>query len=285
MISEVATEGRLETPAMPSRPSGAIFRRATRSALQLGSVAACILLWDLAARRQLDLGVVRFENVPAPSLVLEAALRFAQSPKLLYHVENSLMRVFAGFGAASVMGIGIGLMVGRIRLAHDTIMPPLELLRPIPGVAWIPLAILIFPSSELSMIFITFMGALFPILLNTIHGVEGVERRLIVSSQCLGARGWQVFLEVVLPGALPSIVTGMSVGMGTSWFCLVTAEMIAGQYGIGYFTWESYNLQRYPEIVVGMLSIGVFGMLSSILVKRAGFALMPWYVLDQRGSK
>ena len=83
--------------------------------------------------------------------------------------------------------------------------------------------------------------------------------------------------EVVLPGALPSIVTGLSIGMGTAWFCLVTAEMIAGQYGIGYYTWESYNLQRYPDIVVGMLVIGVFGMVSSALVKRLGLLLMPWY--------
>jgi NitT/TauT family transport system permease protein len=251
--------------------------RSARLPIRIAAIAGCIAAWQFASMHQLDIGIVKFANVPAPTLVLEAGWAFLQSPKLLQHVQNSLMRVFVGFAAAAAAGVGLGLLVGRFRVAEDVVMPPLEVLRPIPGVAWIPLAILMFPSSELSMIFITFIGALFPILLNTVHGVENVERRLIDSCQCLGARPRHIFLEVILPGALPNIVTGMSIGMGTSWFCLVTAEMIAGQYGIGYYTWESYNLQRYPEIVVGMLTIGVFGMLSSALVKRVGFALMPWY--------
>jgi NitT/TauT family transport system permease protein len=126
------------------------------------------------------------------------------------------------------------------------------------------------------------MGALFPILLNTVHGVEGLDRRVVASSRALGARSLALFREVILPGALPSIVTGLSIGMGTAWFCLVTAEMISGQYGIGYYTWESYNLQRYPDIVVGMLFIGFFGMASSALVKAAGARLTPWYRLEGR---
>jgi NitT/TauT family transport system permease protein len=130
------------------------------------------------------------------------------------------------------------------------------------------------------MIFITFMGALFPILLNTIHGVDALDRRLIAAARSLGAGRWAVFREVILPGAAPSIITGLAIGMGTSWFCLVTAEMIAGQYGIGYYTWESYNLQRYPDIVVGMLLIGLFGMGSSMLVTCLGNLLMPWYRLQ-----
>jgi len=161
-------------------------------------------------------------------------------------------------------------------------MPPLEVLRPIPAVAWIPLAILMFPSSEMSMIFITFTGALFPILLNTIHGVESVDPRLIASARSLGSGGLAIFTEVILPGAGPSIVTGLSIGMGTAWFCLVTAEMISGQFGIGYYTWASYTIQNYAEIVVGMLFIGVFGMVSSMLVKRLGLALMPWHLQEKR---
>jgi len=157
-------------------------------------------------------------------------------------------------------------------------------LRPIPGVAWIPLAILMFPSSEVSMVFITFIGALFPILLATIHGVEALDRRLVASARCLGAGRWRVFRDVVVPGALPHVITGLAIGMGTSWFCLVTAEMIAGQYGIGYYTWEAYNLQDYPSIVVGMVAIGVLGLLSSALVRRLGALLTPWYRLRGGGD-
>ena len=155
-------------------------------------------------------------------------------------------------------------------------MSPLEVLRPIPAVAWIPLAILMFVSPEGSMIFITFIGAFFPILLSTIHGVARIDRRLIFAAMTLGASPVAVFLEVILPGALPAIVTGLSIGMGTSWFSLVTAEMISGQYGIGYYTWEAYTLQNYPDIVLGMISIGLLGMLSSILVRKLGDILMPW---------
>jgi NitT/TauT family transport system permease protein len=199
------------------------------------------------------------------------------TPKILHHVGNSLFRVFAGFFAATVSGVALGLLIGRSKLAEDTVLTPLEILRPIPGVAWIPLAILMFPSAELSMIFITYMGAFFPILLATIHGVEALDHRLVSAARCLGARPLDIFAEVVLPGALPSIITGLSIGMGTSWFCLITAEMIAGQYGIGYYTWESYNLQRYADIVFGMLAIGVFGMVSSLLVKKVGGLFIPWY--------
>ena len=127
------------------------------------------------------------------------------------------------------------------------------------------------------MVFITFTGALFPILLNTVHGVEAVDPRLVASARSLGAGRWAILREVVLPGALPSIVTGLAIGMGTSWFCLVTAEMISGQFGIGYYTWESYTLQNYPDIIVGMLLIGVLGMGSSTLVKRLGALATPWY--------
>ncbi|WP_081426306.1 ABC transporter permease [Sorangium cellulosum] len=250
------------------------LRRAWLRAL---SVAACVALWQWASASRADLGVVTFTNVPAPTEILAAARDLLGSPKLWLHLWSSVLRVLAGFVAAGVTGVALGLVIGRSRLAEDTLLPPLEVLRPIPGVAWLPLAILMFPSAELSMIFITYIGALFPILLATIHGVGALDPRLIASSRSLGARPLRLFLEVVLPGALPSILTGMSIGMGTSWFCLVTAEMIGGQYGIGYFTWESYNLQRYPDIVLGMLLIGLLGMLSSALVKRAGVWLTPWH--------
>jgi NitT/TauT family transport system permease protein len=239
-------------------------------------------LWQWASVRHIDLRIVDFRNVPAPTEVAAAALSLVASPKFVQHVRSSLFRVFAGFLFAAVVGIGAGLLVGRLKWAEDLLLPILEVMRPIPGVAWIPLAILMFPSSELSMVFITFMGALFPILLNTIHGVEGLDERVVASARALGARSLGLFREVILPGALPSIVTGLSIGMGTAWFCLVTAEMIAGQYGIGYYTWESYNLQRYPDIVVGMLFIGLFGMGSSVLVRKLGARLTPWYRLDAR---
>ncbi|PUA19004.1 ABC transporter permease [Glaciimonas sp. PCH181] len=249
--------------------------------LRLASIVICLLLWQMASTHHLNLGLITFQNVPSPQEVIQAAWALLQSPKLLSHLSASLYRVFAGFIVAALAGIVLGMLIGRLRWVGDVLMPPLELLRPIPAVAWIPLAILMFPSSEISMIYITFIGALFPILLNTIHGVEGVDPRLIASARSLGSGRRAIFAEVILPAAAPSIVTGLSIGMGTAWFCLVTAEMIAGQFGIGYYTWASYTIQNYANIIVGMLFIGVMGMGSSALIKKLGSLLMPWYRLQR----
>ncbi|MFF7709009.1 ABC transporter permease subunit [Pseudomonas sp. NPDC007930] len=241
------------------------------------SLLLCLLAWQLLARQHADLGLVTFRNVPPPADVLRALEALFASGTWSRHLLASLARVGEGYGVAALLGIALGVAIGRSRWAADVLLPPLEVLRPIPAVAWIPLAILMFPSSELSMVFITFTGALFPILLNTVHGVEAIDRRLVAAARGLGAGRWALLREVVLPGAAPSVVTGLAIGMGTSWFCLVTAEMISGQWGIGYYTWEAYTLQNYPDIIVGMLLIGLFGLLSSLLVKRLGAWAMPWY--------
>lgn len=245
--------------------------------VRLLSLLACLLFWQVAASAKLNFGLFTFTYVPTPKAVLDAAWQLFTSSTLVAHLTSSLSRVFAGYLLAAVLGVGLGLLIGRSQWAEDTLLPPLEVLRPIPAVAWIPLAILMFPSSELSMVFITFTGALFPVLLNAVHGVEAVDPRLVASARSLGAGRFDILREVVLPGALPSIFTGLAIGMGTSWFCLVTAEMISGQFGIGYYTWESYTLQNYPDIIVGMLLIGVLGMGSSALVKRLGALATPWY--------
>jgi NitT/TauT family transport system permease protein len=250
-------------------------------ALQFGSIVLCLAFWQVAATRHLDFGLVTFSNVPTPTAVLNAVWQLFNSNVLWPHLTSSLARVFSGYFAAAIFGISIGLIVGRSKRAEKLLMPPLELIRPIPAVAWIPLAILMFPSSEASMIFITFTGALFPILLNTVHGVEAVDPRLIASARSLGASQSAILREVIFPGALPSIFTGLSIGMGTSWFCLVTAEMISGQFGIGYYTWSSYVIQNYADIIVGMLLIGLLGMGSSWLIKRLGSFLTPWYRLGK----
>lgn len=262
------------------RKSSSPPSRFTTVGAQFGSVAVCILLWHFASTLRIDLGVITFSNVPTPTEVINAIGQLLQSNTLLPHLGSSLARVFSGYLMAAIAGVALGLAIGRSRKTENWLMPPLELLRPIPAVAWIPLAILMFPSSEASMIFITFTGALFPILLNTIHGVEAVDPRLIASSRSLGASPRAILREVIIPGALPSIFTGLSIGMGTSWFCLVTAEMISGQWGIGYYTWSSYVIQNYADIIVGMLLIGLLGMGSSWAIKRIGDWLTPWYRLQ-----
>jgi NitT/TauT family transport system permease protein len=240
------------------------------------SISVWLGLWQLASTYDWSF-FFRFDNIPAPTEVAAAVGDLISSPKFGAHVGNSIRRILIGYSIAAVLAVVAGLLIGRFRIAAQSLMPPLEVLRPIPAVAWIPIAILLFASAEHSMIFITFIGAFFPILLNTIHGVETLDRRLVSASISLGARPLDVFREVILPGAAPSIVTGLSIGMGTSWFSLVTAEMISGQYGIGYYTWEAYTLQNYPNIVLGMIAIGLLGMGSSFVIKWSGRKLMPWF--------
>lgn len=246
-----------------------------RLALRLVSLAF-IGLWQIASDSKTRF-VVNFAHVPSPAAVAGAATSFFQSPKAARHIASSVKRVALGFAIAALLAIPLGLLIGQARWAEDTLFTPLEILRPIPGVAWIPLAILMSATSEQSMIFICFIGAFFPILISTIHGVETLDRRLIYAAHSLGAKNWNILLEVVLPGALPAIVTGLTIGTGSCWLLVVTAEMIAGQFGVGYFTWESYSLQKYPEIALGMLVIGVLGMLSSAAVRFVGERLMPWH--------
>jgi NitT/TauT family transport system permease protein len=278
MNQTLAETAGLTQPAQPNSPSKSEqARRFTISwAFRVASIVLCLFFWQEASTRGWH-WIIQFQNVPAPTEVVQATEQIIQSPKVLGHIVNSVRRIFVGFSLAAVLAIGLGLLIGRFRLASYALLAPLEILRPIPAVAWIPLAILMFTTAEGSMIYITFIGAFFPILLNTVHGVQNLDGRLIVASRTLGAGPIAVFREVILPGAFPAIVTGLSIGMGTSWFSLVTAEMISGQFGIGYFTWESYTLQNYPDIVVGMIAIGVLGMISSWLIRLVGNWCMPWH--------
>ena len=246
-----------------------------RPALRASSIGLFLLAWHVATLWDLDF-YVRFQNIPSPGDVLTEAIELFGGLGFYVHILASLERIWLGFAIATVLGVGLGLLIGRFGLAEDTLFPPIELFRPIPAVAWVPISIMLWPTERSSIVFITTLGAFFPIVLNTIHGVEGIDRQLVRAATSLGAGRAAIFREVVFPGALPSIVTGLSVGMGVSWICLISAEMISGQFGVGYFTWVAYGIVKYAQIVVGMLTIGVLGMLSSLIVRQVGAQFMPW---------
>ncbi len=255
-----------------------------RSARRLLALVLFFGIWQFLCAINFNF-LIDFQFSPSPVEVFKATLTFfAESPWV--HFRSSLTRVLWGYAVASGFGVLLGILIGWFAVAEDLLLPPLELLRPIPAVAWIPLAILMFPNAESGMIFITFVGAFFPVLISTINGVESTlsDTVLIRVGQCLGARPWHIFKDIVVPGSLPSIASGLVIGMGNAWFCLVTAEILAGRYGIGYITWESYVTSNYPPIVMGMLLIGLMGAFSSWAVSRAMEALMPWRVVKKQGS-
>lgn len=243
--------------------------------LSLLSVAVGVLLWHLAVASKLNF-YVRFENIPSPASVFYAFIEQLSGRSYYIHVLVSLKRILISYVLAAGIGIALGLAMARSRIVSALAAPYIEIVRPIPAVAWIPIAILAWPTEEGSIIYITFLGALFPIILNTIHGVETTSEVLIRAARSLGASRFQVFRYVILPAALPSISAGLVIAMGVSWFSLLAGEIISGQFGIGYFTWDAYSLINYQNIVVGMISIGVLGTLSTYAIKLLTRPALRW---------
>lgn len=247
----------------------------SRLLVRILAIIGAIFIWQTCSSNSVNF-IINFENIPDPVSVWSQFVMLLGTSDFYTHIGVSLQRILIGFSLASVLGILIGIFMGRIRLFYDIMMPYIEILRPIPAVAWIPLAILMMPTEESSIIYITFLGALFPIVLNTIHGVEQTPETLVRAAKSLGASNKAILWHVILPGALPSIMAGLAIGMGVSWFSLLAGEIISGQYGIGYFTWNSYTLIEYPNIIIGMLTIGALGTFSTWLVKQASKPALRW---------
>ena len=285
---KILSETDLVTPNAANWPVSKVFVNPLASlAKMLGSVnfgsfiigalslSLGIVFWYLATEHNVNL-FINFENVPSPVKVGAAFLMHLGDSEFYIHIAVSIRRILIAYSIAVILGVIIGVIVGRSQLARSAILPYIEIIRPIPAVAWIPMAILMWPTEESSIVYITFLGALFPIILNTLHGVEQTPDVLVRAARSLGASKFAVFLHVVLPAALPSIAAGLAIGMGISWFSLLAGEIISGQYGIGYFTWNAYSLINYPDIVVGMLIIGGLGTLSTFLIKLMMKPALRW---------
>ena len=225
----------------------------------------------------------RFAGMPGPTAVVREwfsrepmfGLSF-YTPDYYVHILTSLQRVFIAFVLSTVIGVPLGLVIGWSRTAREYIFPVLEMLRPIPALAWVPLAILMFKSSEGPVIFLTFLPAFFATTLNSMLGVHSIDESYFRAADCLGASRWQVFRHIVVPGSLPFVFTGLEISIGLAWFSLVAGEMIAGEYGLGYVIYTSYTMVSYPTIVIGMITLGVVGYVSSAMIRSVGMFLMGW---------
>lgn len=192
------------------------------------------------------------------------------------HIWVSIWRVARAFFLATVLGVPFGLFLGWSRKFKEYVFPVFETLRPIPILAWVPLAIVMFIATESAVIFLTFLASFFATALNTMLGVESIDESYVRAAYCLGAKRAQIFRHVIAPGALPFIFTGLQISVGVSWFSLVAAEMVSGQYGLGYVINTSYTMVRYPTIVIGMITLGFVGYTTSALVRVLGDYLMQW---------
>jgi NitT/TauT family transport system permease protein len=268
--------------AQPRRASQWLQSRLAGWLLAGVSIGSVLLLWHLATLYRVDF-YIRFNNIPTPAQVFDKVIEVNRSAKFITSIGISVRRILFGFAMAAVLGVGLGILIGRYRLVRQLAMPAMEVFRPIPAIAWVPMSIMLWPSNEVSIVFITFLGAFFPILLNTVHGVEAIDPVLLRAARSLGAKERSLLAHVVLPGALPHIFTGLAVGMGVAWVSLIAAEMISGQFGIGYFTWEAYSLITYSEIALGMITIGVLGLLCSGAIRLVARICMPWQAYSGAG--
>lgn len=264
--------------------TGAV-QRAPRWLRRAVSVAGFFGVWWALV----SFGVLGFEFLVGP---VETARKFAaylagrpmaSDGSIYLHAAYSTFRVALGVGLATALAIPLGLAIGSSRRFEDYVFPALELFRPIPPVAWVPISILVLPTVSLAVVelslavvFVVFVGAFFPILVNTIEGVQTIEDEYVRAAESLGAARREVFREVVLPATLPSIRTGVSLGIGLGWITVVAAEIIAGNFGLGYAIYQAYRLLQTDVVVVGMIAIGLLGYASSTLVDRVGDRAMPW---------
>jgi NitT/TauT family transport system permease protein/taurine transport system permease protein len=197
--------------------------------------------------------------VPTPAATFATGLQLLRSGALLEHVEISLERVLVGYAAGCALGIVIGTLMGRIPIVAQFVDPLLQLLRPISPVALVPLSIIWFGIGDLSRYFIIFYGVVIIIIINTAAGVAAVPNIRLNAAKCLGARSGQIFLRIVIPSAVPYILTGMRVALGFAFMGIVAAEMIAAQSGIGYLIMQSRALLRTDIMFVGLVTLGVLG--------------------------
>lgn len=198
------------------------------------------------------------------------------TPELYGHAWISILRVYAAFLAAVLIGVPIGILLGWSRLFRNVLFPVVEMLRPIPPLAWVPLAVLTLSGTELPVIFVTMLAALFATLLNAYLGVRSIDEVYFRAAACLGYGRWQQLRRIVFPGALPTIFTGLEIAMGVAWFSLVGGELIAGKSGLGYLIFDGYTQVALPNIVIGMIVLGALGYVSSMTIRFAGLRLTAW---------
>ncbi len=256
--------------------SSAAIRRAARFSSDLGAalggLGLLVGLWAAAAA-----GLGNPVLLPSPWEVAGVAGEVALSPAFIRDLGASLRRVLGGYALASVAAVPLALAMAAWGPLRRSLLPVVSLLRPIPPIAWIPLAILWFGLGDAPSFFITAIAAFFPIFLNAFAGGLAVSRRHLDAARCLGASHRALLLEVRLPAALPMVVTGLRIGLGQSWMAVVTAELIAAQSGLGYMIQSNRLTLQTAHVLVGMTTIGTLGALMTWAFTLAESRLLvPW---------
>jgi ABC-type nitrate/sulfonate/bicarbonate transport system permease component len=241
------------------------------------SPLAAIALW------QILVSAGALGKTPSPVSVVRGLYQltvtgFPPGYRLFGHLAASLERVLIGFALAFVIAVPLGILMGSSELLEGVLDPLVEAVRPVPPLAWLPLAIIWFGIGKLSAAFLIFLGAFFPIVLNTVSGVKSVDPHLVEAARTLGAKRGAILARVLAPGSLPSVITGLRVGIGIGWMTLVAAELtgVSNGYGLGYMILTASEAARYDYVVAGMVVIGLIGYLMDRTIRLVSKRLLRW---------
>jgi NitT/TauT family transport system permease protein/sulfonate transport system permease protein len=247
-------------------------QRLTAAVRGLMGIGAVLVLWQLLA----SANIINAVLLPAPLTLLSAAVDLLEDGSLVRHIGASIERVLVGVLCAAVVGLVTGVLLGWSERLSDYVKPIVEALRPIPPIAWTPLAILWFGIGNAPSYFLVFIGAVFPVFVATYSAVRNIERTQINAALCLGATSTMLIRDILIPGALPVIFPGLRIALGVGWMCVVAAELIAAQSGLGYMIQQSRVLLQTQNVVTGMIAIGVIGLAMNGIMTMIERRLIPW---------
>lgn len=214
------------------------------------------IFWEMISQ----MFVKKLILLPPPSKVFYSLYEMILSGEIFVHSLDSILRVLSGFMIAAVVAVPVGLIMGWNKLAEKLLDTSVHMLRPIPATAWVPASILLFGVGNRPALFLVFIGTVWPLLLNTISGVKSIDRIYIMAARTMGVTGRNLFKKVVLPAALPEIFTGVRIGIGVAWTCVIVAELLAVRSGLGYLIMESRLIVRPDKVFAGMIMIAIIGL-------------------------
>lgn len=279
LTSETRTSTLSEAPASPAPRSLPLFLASLKNpAIAVLFPLTVLVFWHFATYGR------KFSLIPPPSevaielydLAFGGIWNDAFSQTMHIHLLASVSRVYGGFAMACAIALPLGLMIGRLPFVRQLLDPTFQVLRPIPVTAWLPLAMIIFGLGPRSAVSLVFLGAFYPILINTIFGVRSVDVRLFEAASMLGCEGTAQFFRIGLPASLPAIFTGLRLGLGFAWVVIVVGEMTGVQTGLGAIIMEARQLSRTEIVISGMIVIGIAGFISDRLVLLLGKRLLRW---------
>jgi sulfonate transport system permease protein len=275
-----ATSGAHESAAASHGPVVTAARTLPSVRVVLPWLAPLTLLcvWEASSR----LGLVSSTSLPAPSQVLAAAVRSASHGGLWGHLGASALRALAGLLIGGTLGLVLGLASGLSRTLQLVLDGPLQMLRAIPALALVPLVILWFGLGEGAKLFIVAITVLFPVYLNTFHGVRSVDPQLLEMARVYKIRGLTFYREIILPGALPSILVGLRYALGLSWLVLIVAETLGAQRGLGYVAMTAREFMQMDMLVLTIVLWAALGKLADVFARRLERWLLPWQPASQR---